>query len=365
VWTIDNTVPGAGSYSFTATATDLAGNVSGASTALVVTVDTVAPVLHVSGDANGTSYTLPNLPLRPTFAPTDTDGSGVVSSSDSWSTPVNPGATGIYKYTATATDLAGNINGETRTYTVVAKPPSSGAGGGGGGGGGGATVMISISPKSQTIASGGTATFTITASNTGGGYLYAGKVSDGAAPNCSRALETAAEPGLLPPNGGSLTYTCSVSGVRASFTNTITASGLTQNGDTVTTSDSAEVTVTGGAQPVPPATTSPPPTKAIALVRPVIGKAVAVPAKPHAGKALLVSFKINRSDTGAKLTSGKMICDPRIGTRMLKHAEQFTNGTATLRFTLPKTAQGKLLKVHLTIRLGTQSATRIATFHSS
>ena len=95
----------------------------------------------------------------------------------------------------------------------------------------------------------------------------------------------------------------------------------------------------------------------------MIGKAVASPAKPRAGKTVQVSFKITRSDSGAKLTSGKMICDPRIGTHMLKHVEQFKNGIASLRFTIPKTATGKLLKVHLTIRLGTQSATRIATLH--
>jgi hypothetical protein len=60
-----------------------------------------------------------------------------------------------------------------------------------------------------------------------------------------------------------------------------------------------------------------------------------------------------------------MICDPRIGTHLLEHIEQFKNGSASLRFTIPTTAKGKLLKVHLTIRLGTQSATRITTFHIS
>jgi probable HAF family extracellular repeat protein len=46
-WTIGDTVPTGGVYSYTATATDAAGNTSPASTALVVTVDIVAPALHV------------------------------------------------------------------------------------------------------------------------------------------------------------------------------------------------------------------------------------------------------------------------------------------------------------------------------
>jgi hypothetical protein len=150
-----------------------------------------------------------------------------------------------------------------------------------------------------------------------------------------------------------------------SFTNAITASGLTQNGDTITTSDSADVTVTGGAPFAPPATTAAPSTKTITLVRPVIGKAAAVPAKPRAGKAVLVSFKVTRSDTRTKLTSGKMTLDPRLNGKLVPHAEQFKNGTATVRLTVPTAARHKTLKVHLTIRVGAQSATRIATFHIS
>jgi hypothetical protein len=112
----------------------------------------------------------------------------------------------------------------------------------------------------------------------------------------------------------------------------------------------------------PPSATTTPRAAPSLVVRPVIGKAVVVPAKLRAGKEALVSFKVTRSDSGARLTSGKMICDPSVGGKLLKHAEQFKNGTASLRFTIPKTAKGKLLKVHLTIKLGAPSATRIATF---
>jgi Ca2+-binding RTX toxin-like protein len=86
--------------------------------------------------------------------------------------------------------------------------------------------------------------------------VYGGSVSAPNAPNCNHALESPAEPGLLPPNGFSLTYSCSVSGVGASFTNVVTASGQSQNGDPITASGSAQVTV----NVAPPANPPSPPT---------------------------------------------------------------------------------------------------------
>jgi hypothetical protein len=151
----------------------------------------------------------------------------------------------------------------------VAFTPSAGGGagsGGGGGGGGGAGAMtVSVNPGSQTVSSGGTATFTITVTNTGGGYVYGGGASAPNAPSCNHALESPAEPGLLPPNGYTLSYTCSVSGVTASFTNAITASGKSQNGDTITATGSAQVTVNAAPAPPPtPPLPSPPPPKPVA-----------------------------------------------------------------------------------------------------
>jgi probable HAF family extracellular repeat protein len=116
-------------------------------------------------------------------------------------------------------------------------------------------------------------------------------------------------------------------------------------------------------QPTPPsaAPLAPPPVVTV-VVRPVISKAVTVPTKLVHGKAALVSFKVSRSDNGKRLTSRKMVCDPSVNGKVLRHAEQFRNGVASLRFTVPKTAQGKQLKVRLTIKLGSQSTTRISTF---
>jgi hypothetical protein len=96
--------------------------------------------------------------------------------------------------------------------------------------------------------------------------------------------------------------------------------------------------------------------------KPVIGKLVTVPAQPQAGKRFTVSFKVTRSDTGAALTTGKMICDPSVAGQVLRHAESFKAGTARLSFVVPANAAGKLLKVKVTIKAGSKSATKVATF---
>ena len=70
-----------------------------------------------------------------------------------------------------------------------------------------------------------------------------------------------------------------------------------------------------------------------APVKPVIG-ALTITPTPVAGKHITVTFL----------------------------AESFTAGTAKLAFTIPKTAKGKQLRVKVTIKLGRQSTTKIATF---
>jgi Calx-beta domain-containing protein len=96
--------------------------------------------------------------------------------------------------------------------------------------------------------------------------------------------------------------------------------------------------------------------------KPVIGKPVTVPAQPLAGKRFSVSYPVTRSDTGAPLTSGKMICDPSVTGKVIPHAESFRAGTARLTFVVPTSARGKVVKVKVTIRSGGQSATRVSTF---
>lgn len=99
-----------------------------------------------------------------------------------------------------------------------------------------------------------------------------------------------------------------------------------------------------------------------AAAKPVIGKPVTVPAKPLAGKRFTVSFKVTRSDTGARLTRGRMICDPSIVGKVLRHQESFKRGVARLSFVIPADANGKVLKVKVTIKSGKRSGTKVARF---
>ena len=103
--------------------------------------------------------------------------------------------------------------------------------------------------------------------------------------------------------------------------------------------------------------------KPVAVVKPVIAAPTTVPAVAAAGKRFTVSFSVTRSDDGSPLNTGTMICDPSVSGKVIQHAEQFTNGVARLSFTIPKTAKGKLLKVKVTIKAGSQTSTRITTFN--
>jgi hypothetical protein len=103
----------------------------------------------------------------------------------------------------------------------------------------------------------------------------------------------------------------------------------------------------------------PTPTPKPVVVKPVFGRLLVT--LPVAGKRVTYSLRVNRSDNGAPLKTGTMICDPSIAGKVIKHVEQFKNGVATLRFIVPKTAKGKMLKVKVKIVNGTQSATKITT----
>jgi hypothetical protein len=96
--------------------------------------------------------------------------------------------------------------------------------------------------------------------------------------------------------------------------------------------------------------------------KPAIAKPVTVPTTATAGKVFSVSFPVTSSVTGAKVTSATMIGNPSVKGTIIKHHEQFKNGDATIRLTIPATARGKTLKVNLKMVLGDQSTTRIATF---
>jgi uncharacterized repeat protein (TIGR01451 family) len=95
-------------------------------------------------------------------------------------------------------------------------------------------ITIVKNPKSQTVTSGGTATFTITVTNTGDVVLTNVTVSDPLSPNCNRTI------GTLNP-GQSTSYTCTRANVTASFNNVAVATGHA-GPTTITAQDTAPVT---------------------------------------------------------------------------------------------------------------------------
>jgi hypothetical protein len=105
-----------------------------------------------------------------------------------------------------------------------------------------------------------------------------------------------------------------------------------------------------------------PTTTTVAPVKPLIGSPTITPGNATAGKRFTISFRVTRSDNGAALTVGRMICNPSIQGKVLPNAEQFKAGVARLSLMIPKNAKGKLLKVKVTIKLGSQSATKVSTF---
>ena len=111
----------------------------------------------------------------------------------------------------------------------------------------------------------------------------------------------------------------------------------------------------------PPAPPPPPPpvTPPAAAVTPVIGTPSATPLRAIAGKPMVVTFPVTRSDTGKPLATGKMICDPSVaGGKVIPHSESFKAGKARLSFVVPRTAKDKQLTVKVTIRTAGGSATQ-------
>ncbi len=96
--------------------------------------------------------------------------------------------------------------------------------------------------------------------------------------------------------------------------------------------------------------------------KPVIGKPVTVPGQPVAGKRFTVSFKVMRAGTITPFTIGKMTMDPSIAGQVVAHTGSFRGGTARLSLVVPANAAGKQLKVKLTIKAGSKSTTKVATF---
>lgn len=144
-----------------------------------------------------------------------------------------------------------------------------------------------------------------------------------------------------------------------------------------------------------PTTTTPTPPPPPA-VKPVIGSPTSVPAKLVAGKRVVLTYKVTRSDGGGRFEiEGRKVmpglglvtcvpvtiislsggpdkqgeqCSPAVLARVtaagkpLNNKTGFAKGVARVSFTVPKTAKNKQLRVVLTIKSGLKEASRTTTF---
>ncbi len=138
-WTIISSALPVGVYSITAKATDLAGNVSVASAALSITIDTSAPAAPPPPDLNSASDSgfsnsdnITNV-TTPTFngtaeaastvklfrAGSTLIGSVAADGSGNWTIVSSTLPAGVNSITATATDLAGNVSAASSALSVT------------------------------------------------------------------------------------------------------------------------------------------------------------------------------------------------------------------------------------------------------
>src|SRR6185503_20137446 len=108
---------GAAVASSTQTVTDVAGNTSAVSNVVTVKIDKTQPTVSlIGGPANGGSYYFGSVPAAPTCSASDAlsglNGSCTVSGYSA--------LVGLHTVSATANDNAGNQNGASASYTVLA-----------------------------------------------------------------------------------------------------------------------------------------------------------------------------------------------------------------------------------------------------
>jgi GTP:adenosylcobinamide-phosphate guanylyltransferase len=139
VWSITTSALAAGAHSLTVKATDLAGNVSAASPALALTIDTSAPAAPgapdlltasdsgVSNVDNLTNVVLPTITGKAEanasvslFDGTTLIGTGLADASGNWQITVTQAlATGVHSLTAQAADAAGNLSVKSTALSIT------------------------------------------------------------------------------------------------------------------------------------------------------------------------------------------------------------------------------------------------------
>ena len=131
-WSFATAALADGSHAFTAKDVDTAGNVSAASAALHVTTDTIAPnAPHIISDTpesanmlivTGTAEAGSTVKL---YEGTTLLGSGLANASGAWDINTGSLSQGSHDFTATATDVAGNVSVMSPVFDPVIGPTPS------------------------------------------------------------------------------------------------------------------------------------------------------------------------------------------------------------------------------------------------
>jgi uncharacterized repeat protein (TIGR01451 family) len=200
------------------------------------------------------------------------------------------------------------------------------------------SIAITKNPKSQSILTGQTATFTIVVTNTGNVTLTNVTVTDQLSPDCNKTSAQIGGLASMAP-GASVTYNCSLSNVQASFTNVAVATGTPPSGSNVTAQDSAPVTVNAPLTPPPTPTPTHP---AIDIVKD--------PKTQTIGQGGKATFNITVTNTGDVTLTDVTVDDPlstdcnrNLGTLAVGQSKNYTctKDNVTADFQNVATATGK------------------------
>jgi uncharacterized repeat protein (TIGR01451 family) len=199
---------------------------SGGTATFTITVDN-------SGNQDLFDVTLSDPQCTTLAGPTGDDGDTVLETTETWTyscsvTGVTADFTNTVSVTATPADESPDVSDTDSAEVTVASP----------------SIAVSKTPDSQSVASGGTATFTITVDNTGNVDLTNVTISD---PQCSTPAGPTGDDGDgVLETAETWSYTCSVSNVTADFTNSATVTATPPVGPDVSDTDEADVTVAAG-----------------------------------------------------------------------------------------------------------------------